>query len=210
MTRIYLVEDHPIVREGLRSLLAQAGHEVVGEAGELTVALAEILRLLPDIVLLDLQLGALSGLPLLDDLRKRGVDTRVIIITSSEHTRDVAQAVRAGARGYVRKSALAEDLLQAVSDVAAGRRHFGAGLAEVAVHGLTEAPAAPDQLSARELQIVVLVARGASSAEIGAQLHLSPKTVDTYRSRAMAKIGVANMPALVRWTIREGLIALDE
>jgi DNA-binding NarL/FixJ family response regulator len=210
MSRLYLVDDHPIVREGLRALLESAGHDVVGESADITEALSDVLRLAPQIVLLDIQLGQRSGLELLDELQKRASPAQVVVITMSAQPGDVARALRLGARGYLLKDAPAEELLAGIAAVASGQRHLGVGLADVAVRGLTAVASGADQLSARERQIVVLVARGVTSAAIGEELHLSPKTVDTYRSRAMAKLGVADLPALVRWAIREGLIDLNE
>jgi len=210
MTRLFLVDDHVVVREGLRALLQDAGHEVLGEAGEITTALAEITRLLPDLVLLDLHLGARSGLDLLQELRRRAMPVPVLVLTMSEQPRDMAQALRLGALGYVLKGTDSVQLLAAVNQVSAGRRHLGAGLADLAIRGLTAADSSVDQLSARERQIVVLAVRGLSSAEVGAQLHLSPRTVDTYRSRAMGKLCLSDLPALVRWAIREGLVGLDD
>jgi two-component system, NarL family, invasion response regulator UvrY len=209
MLRVYLVDDHPVVRAGLRAMLEAAGHQVAGEAEDGNAAAAEIARLEPDVVVLDLQLGDSSGLELLRRLRQRKIETPVVVLTLSTQPQDIAEALRAGAIGYLAKGAVARELLAAIAEVAAGRRYLGSGIAERAVAGFTEGPSR-GPLSARERQIVALVVRGASSAEVGAQLHLSPKTVDTYRSRAMAKVGVDDLPALVRWAVREGLISLDE
>jgi DNA-binding NarL/FixJ family response regulator len=210
MSRLYLVDDHPIVRAGLRALLESAGHDLVGESADVTEALSEVLRLSPQLVLLDIQLGHRSGLELLAELHKRNSPAQVIVLTMSAQPGDVARALRLGARGYMLKDSPASELLAGIAAVASGQRHLGPGLADVAVRGLTAAASGADQLSARERQIVVMVARGITSAAIGEELHLSPKTVDTYRSRAMAKVGVADLPALVRWAIREGLIDVNE
>ncbi len=209
MTRLYLVDDHPVVREGLRAVLEGAGHDVIGEAGDATVALSEISRLQPEIVLLDINLGARSGLDLLAEMRERGVKSGVIVLTMLDQPRNVAQALRGGAQGYVLKGSPAAELLEAVAKVAAGRNHLAPGLADVAVRGLAARSSSIDELSARERQIVVRVALGDTSAEIAEKLHLSPKTVDTYRSRAMAKLGVADLAGLVRWAVREGLVDVD-
>lgn len=209
MTRLYLVDDHPVVREGLRAVLEGAGHDVLGEAGDATVALSDIARLKPDIVLLDLNLGARSGIDVLAALRERGVNVPVIVLTVLDQPRTVAQALRAGAQGYLLKGAPSTELLDAVSKVATGRHYLAPGLADVAVRGLAAKASSLDELSARERQIVVRVVLGDTSAAIGEQLHLSPKTVDTYRSRAMAKLGVADLAGLVRWAIREGLVDVD-
>lgn len=212
MSRIYLVDDHVVVREGLRAVLVAAGHEVVGDAGEPTRALAEIQRLSPQVVVLDLHLGLRCGLELLEELQRRRHPARVILLTMSDQPHHVAEALRLGAAGYVLKGAPSSELLQAIETVVAGRRHLGSEVADLAVQGLT---AADDQralslLSARERQIVLMVVRGRSSSEIGALLHLSLKTVDSYRSRLMSKLGVADVPALVRLAVRTGLIDADE
>ena len=120
----------------------------------------------------------------------------------------MAESVRLGASGYVLKDAGAPELLAAIDTVASGRRYFGPQVADLALQALTD-DSPPDRfatLSPRERQIVTMVVNGLSSAAIGTQLHLSPKTVDTYRSRIMTKLGVNGVPALVRLAVREGLI----
>ena len=212
MTGIYLLDDHAMMRDGLRAVLQAAGHAVVGEAAEPTQALADIQRLSPAVVLLDLHLGPHFGLDLLAELQRRRLETRSIVLTMSAQPRHVAECLRLGAAGYLLKGSAASELMQAVDAVLQGRRFLGVDVADLAVRGLTEpdAAAAVDSLSARERQIVMLVVRGHSSAEIGTLLHLSPKTVDSYRSRLMAKIGVGDVPALVRFAIRTGLVDAEE
>jgi len=210
MSRLYLIDDHALIRDGLRALLAAAGHVVVGESDSPTQALAELQRLEPDIALVDISLGERSGFELLEELQRRKLAVRVIVLTMSDQPRHVAEALRLGASGYVLKGSPSSELLLAIDAVAQGRRHLGPSESELALQGLTQRAGAVDALSARERQVLVMVARGASSAEIGTSLHLSPKTVDTYRSRLMAKLELADVTALVRWAIREGLVGLDE
>ncbi|WP_066336343.1 response regulator [Azohydromonas lata] len=212
MTRIYLVDDHPIVRDGLRTVLQGAGHEVVGEGEDAERALADIAALQPQLLLLDLNLGARSGLELLGALKARAVGVRTLVLTMSALPRNVGEALRLGALGYVLKDSPTRELLAAVEAVAQGRRHLGPGVADLLVQELT-APAQDDPialLSPRERQIARLVVQGRTSAAIGAQLKLSPSTVDTYRSRLMAKLGVGDVPALVRLALRTGLVEDDE
>ena len=131
----------------------------------------------------------------------------------SDQPRHVAEAMRHGAWGYLLKCSPSTELLQAVDAVAAGRRYLSPQAAEFAASVLTgDAPASDslDALSPREQQVLVMVARGASSATIGEALHLSPKTVDTYRSRLMAKLGLTDIAAVVRWAIRERLLDAAE
>lgn len=211
MPSLYLVEDHAIVREGLRALFEAAGFEVIGEADDITVAVQEISRLLPDVVILDLFLGERSGLDLLGQIQQRRLKTRVIVLTMSEQPRHIAEAIRLGASGYVLKGAGGPEVVRAIRDVLEGRRHFTGSVAERMIDALG-APRAPDPLSTlsmRERQIMEMVVRGRSSAAIGTALHLSPKTVDTYRSRLMAKLAVRDLASLVRLAVREGVIDSD-
>ena len=212
MSRLYLVDDHAIVREGLRGVLELAGHEVVGEASEPVAALDGIRRLLPDVVLIDVHLGARSGIELLQEIKRRELAVRSIVLSMSSQPRHVADALRAGAQGYVLKGSPSAELVAAIEAVTAGRTHLGAEVAQLAVTGLTAQPGDDpvEALSPRERQIVMQVVRGKSSAAIAEELHLSPKTVETYRSRLMAKIGVGDTPALVRWAIRHRLVDVDE
>jgi len=211
MSRIYLVDDHAIVRGGLAAMLQAGGHEVVGEAADPTVALSEILRLQPDLLLLDLSLQDRSGFELLTEVRRRDLPVRCVILTMSAQPRHVAEAIRMGAAGYLLKGSTREELLRAIDEVTSGKRHLGTDVAELAVQGLTADSDATRiaTLSPRERQIITMVVKGQSSPAIGLTLHLSPKTVDTYRSRLMAKLGVSDVTALVRFAIRTGLIDAD-
>lgn len=208
MARIYLIDDHPIVRAGLSALLQGAGHTIVGEGEDVTQALSEVNRLVPDVLMLDLQLDGRSGFEVLAEMQRRQLATRVIVLSMSDQPRNVAEALRMGASGYVLKGSASVELVAAVDAVTQGRRYLGEGLTDIAVQGLTTDAERGNTLSPRERQILVMVASGKSSAAIGEELHLSPKTVDTYRSRLMAKLELADVPALVRWAIREKLIEL--
>ena len=208
MARIYLIDDHPIVRAGLSALLQGAGHAIVGEGEDVTQALSEVSRLGPDVLMLDLNLDGRSGLEVLAEMQRRQLPTRVIVLSMSDQPRNVAEALRMGASGYVLKGSASSELLSAIEAVLLQRRYLGEGLTDIAVQGLTSDAERGSTLSPRERQILVMVARGKSSAAIGEELHLSPKTVDTYRSRLMAKLELGDVPALVRWAIREKLIEL--
>jgi two-component system, NarL family, invasion response regulator UvrY len=212
MSDLYLVDDHAMMRDGLRAVLEGAGHRVVGEADQPTQALADIVRLVPTVLLLDLHLSHRSGFELLEQLQRRKLSTRTILLTMSAQPRHVAEAMRLGAFGYVLKGSPSRDVLDAVAAVSEGRKYLGLGVAELAVEGLMgDAPASSiESLSAREQQVILLVVRGLTSVAIGEQLHLSPKTVESYRSRLMAKLGVSDLPALVRLAIREGLISAED
>lgn len=208
MSKVYVVDDHALMRDGLRALLSGQGHEVVGEADSLSKALPEILRLVPDILLLDLNMGERSGLELQERLARHNISTRTVVLTVDVQPHHVAEAHRLGVDGFFLKGASSQELLDMLQRVASGQRSWAPQ-----AQAMLDSPAASHriaQLSRREIQIVELVVRGMTSAAIGERLHLSPKTVDTYRSRLMAKLGVGDVPGLVKLAIREGIIGLDD
>lgn len=210
MTRLYLVDDHQMVREGLRAVLQAAGHVVVGESDDPTEALAQITSLAPQVLLLDLSLGRRSGFEVLAELPRRSSTVRTVVLTMSAQPQHVAEALRLGAMAYVLKGSPASEVLRAIDAVVQGRRYLGQQVAELAAQALTgdagDTTADPfTSLSPRERQIVVMVVNGHSSTAIGRDLHLSPKTVDTYRSRLMTKLGTADVTALVKLAIHHGL-----
>jgi DNA-binding NarL/FixJ family response regulator len=212
MTRLYLVDDHIILREGLRALLEARGHTVVGESAEPTEALADLLRLRPELMLLDLHLGERSGFELLAELQRRQLPIRSIVLTSSAQPRHVAEALRRGASGYLLKESAGKDLMSAIAAVMQGKKYLGTAVTELALQvfaqPVNDEPV--NDLSPRERQIITMVVKGQSSLEIGLILHLSPKTVATYRSRLMKKLDVCNVPGLVRLAVRFKLIDADE
>ena len=212
MTSIYLVDDHLLMREGLRALLEAKGHSVVGESADPTEALADLLRLRPDVLLLDLNLGGRSGFELLSELQRRRLPTRCIVLTMSAQPRDVAEALRMGASSYVLKGSPGSDLMSAIEAAVKGKKHLGAEVADLALQVFTQQDSDDPlgTLSPRERQIITMVVNGQSSSEIGLDLHLSPKTVATYRSRLMAKLGVSDVPGLVRLAIRNKLIDSED
>lgn len=212
MARFYLVDDHGVFRDAMCELLAAHGHQVVGQSDGPTNALAEIRQLQPDVLLVDLRLGLRSGFELLAELQRRSLRVKTIVTTMSNNPRDVAEALRYGAEGYVLKGSSGAELMSAIDAVLHGKRHYEGQVADLAVQALTlrDDGSALDSLSARERQVIVLVVNGLSSNEIGLQMHLSPKTVDSYRSRLMAKVGVRDVQGLVRFALRAGLISSED
>ena len=142
MSRIYLVDDHVMMRDGLAAVLGAAGHEILGGTGDPTQALADIQRLAPDVLLLDLHLGPRSGFELLVELARRRIPVRTLVLTMSSQPRHVAEALRLGAMGYLLKGAPSAELLQGIAAVSAGRRHVSGDVAELAVQGLATCDAA--------------------------------------------------------------------
>jgi two-component system, NarL family, invasion response regulator UvrY len=216
MSDIYLLDDHAVMREGLRALLQAQGHHVVGEAPTGAQALADMQLQAPAVLLLDLHLDGESGLQVLKEMQQRKLHTKTIVLTMSAQARDVRQAIRWGAMAYVLKGAGVKELMTAITTVLDGRRYFSAAIAGMATAALGAGvgaavdDAGSPELSLREREIVALVVRGHSSSAIGAALNLSSKTVDSYRARLMTKLDVADVPALVLWAIRSGVVAADE
>ncbi len=208
MSRLYLVDDHQIMREGLRALLEARGHTVVGESADPTEALADLLRLSPDVLLLDLNLGGRSGLELQTEIQRRQLPVRTVVLTMSAQPHQVAEALRLGASGYVLKGSPASELMAAVAAAVQGKRYMGTDVADLALEAFTQAKVVDplSLLSPRERQIILMVVQGQSSSAIGATLHLSPKTVATYRSRLMKKLAVNDVPSLVRMAVHCKLI----
>ncbi len=213
-TRLLLADDHAVLRAGLRLLLdAQADLKVVGEAGDGAGALRLAAELHPDLILLDLTMPGLSGLEALPALRKAAPGARVLILTMHDDEGYLRQALRAGASGYVLKKAADAELISAVRAVLRGEVYVHPSMTKALLEDLLpaaggEGPANPwELLSEREREVLSLVARGHTSAEIAEQLTLSPKTVETYRSRGMEKLGLRSRAALVQFALTRGLLS---
>lgn len=212
MTSLYLIDDHQIMRDGLRAMLEAVGHQVLGESDDPTQALADLLRLRPEVLILDLNLGGRSGFELLAEMQRRQIPTRCVVLTMSSQPRQVAEALRMGATAYVLKGSAGSELINAIAAAVHGKKYLGAEVADLALKVFTQHDDSDPMaaLSPRERQIIIMVVNGHSSSEIGLQLHLSPKTVATYRSRLMAKLGVSDVTGLVRLAVRHKLIDVDD
>ncbi|MGA7710850.1 MAG: response regulator transcription factor [Rhizomicrobium sp.] len=197
--RIFLVDDHPALRQGLALLLTQDGLQICGEAQNRAETLARLDGAKPDIVLLDISLGEESGLDLIEDIRAR--DAKVLCYSMLEDSATIKNAFDAGAAGYVTKRDMADSLLLAVRDVLAGNRHTSPG----ATHGLS-AGTPEDQtgraLSRREKQIIALVGKGVSNIEIATSLNISVRTMEAYCTRIMDKLDIHGMREFRQYAIR--------
>lgn len=211
-TTMLLVDDHAVLRAGLHMLLdAQPGLRVVGEAGDAQEALDLAARLQPDLILLDLTLPLLDGISALPLLRKLAPSAKVLVLTMHDDEGYLRQAFRAGAAGYVLKKAADAELISAVHAVMRGENYIHPAMTRALLDDLL--PAAPahgdpwDTLSEREREVLTLVARGYTAGEIGEQLSLSPKTVETYRLRGMEKLGMRSRAALIQFALAHNLLA---
>src|ERR1700682_627153 len=195
---VFLADDHAVVREGLRLVLeAHPDIHVLGEASEGRGAVSEVRRLLPDVVIMDIAMPQSNGIEATLRLHELVPSVKVVILSMHSTTEHIFRALQAGARGYLLKESAGAEVVDAVRAVYSGGRYLRQKIAANVVDDyLREGqPASPLQaLSRRELEVVQLVAEGRTSAEIAALLALSPKTVETYRSRLMQKLGVTDVP----------------
>ena len=206
--RIMLVDDHAILRQGLRAILETDDEfAVTAEAPDGETALRLLLSEKPDIVLVDISLPGISGLELVSRIRQLAPGVGMIILSMHTNPELVRRAVESGALGYLSKATVSDELITAIRTVHAGKRYFERGIADALVDALMPARDGTrtlnplERLTPREAEVARMVATGRTSSEIGKRLNLSPKTVDTYRSRLRSKLGVANTADLVRFML---------
>ena len=210
MIRLFLVDDHTVLRDGLRALFQQeAALQVVGEAENGEQLLAQLPTTPCDVVLLDLHMPGLDGLATTLRLRVEFPDVRILILSMADHERAVGQVLAAGAQGYVLKNAGHDEIVVGVRAVAAGKRflcsELGLTMLEKVLVGTPEAaPKSTSGLSAREREILRLVADGLTTAQIAEKLFTSPRTVETHRQNIMEKTGAKNTAALVKAAVSQG------
>lgn len=208
---LLVVDDHGIVREGLVAMFKrQSGIQVLGSAISGAEAIVAARRLNPTIVIMDLVLPDMSGIDAAKRILKFLPLARVIMLSARHTIEHVYRALRAGALGYVVKDAPAEELVQAVLAVREGKRYLSPQISSslddgATCYSLSKSPL--ERLSIRERDVLHRIVEGGSSTAIGQQLSLSPKTIDTYRSRLMAKLGVCNRSELIRFVIENELTA---
>jgi DNA-binding NarL/FixJ family response regulator len=208
--RIFLADDHAVVRAGLKTLVdAQADMVVVGEAGDGQMALEQARDCAADVVIMDISMPQLNGAEATAQLRQQCPDVKVLALSVHEDTGYLRKLLEAGASGYVLKRSAADTLIQAIRMVAGGGMYLDPAIAGKIVGSLLgksalEGDAPVAELSERETDVVRLIAQGYSNKEIAAQLNLSVKTVETYKARAMEKLGVESRVALVRYALQRG------
>ncbi|WP_216209978.1 response regulator transcription factor [Amycolatopsis aidingensis] len=205
MIRVLLVDDHPVVREGLRGMLeAEDDLTVVGEAGSGTEAVALVGIRRPEVVLMDLRMPGMDGVDATRQLRRDAPEAKVVVLTTYETDADILRAVEAGASGYLLKDASRAELAGAIRAAARGETVLAPSVAGRLVNQV-RTPAQP-QLSAREIEVLHLVARGHTNADIGQALHISEATVKTHLLRVFSKLDVSDRTAAVTTAMRRGLL----
>ena len=209
---VVLADDHAVLRQGLRVLLESNDDiRVVGEASNGREAVQRVLKLKPDVVIMDIAMPVLNGIEATRQILAGSPASKVIILSMHSTPEHVLRSLKAGACGYVIKESAGEDVADAVRAVAAGRKYLSEKITETVLddylhhHEPLNAEGPLAHLSDRERQIVQLVVEGKSTKQISTELSLSLKTIDTYRSRAMQKLGVSDITGLVKFAIRQGL-----
>ena len=205
--RILIVDDHPVVRTGIEGMLAsQADLEIVGQAadGASAVELCEALH--PAVVLMDLRMAGMDGVAATRAIKSRFPTIQVLVLTTYDSDADILRAIEAGATGYLLKDTPREQLFQAIRSAARGE----AALAPTVAARLMTRMRAPaeESLSAREIEVLALVARGASNRQVGRELHISEATVKTHLIHIFDKLGVADRTAAVTTALERGILAI--
>ena len=210
---ILLADDHAIMRDGLRFLLEAEGDiQVVGMATDGQDAIRLVRRTHPDVVVMDIGMPLLNGIDATQQVRETSPTTQVVILSIHSAAEYVHRALKAGALGYLLKESAGDEVVAAVRAVHAGQRYLCQRIADTVVDNyLIQKVASPlEGLSLREREVLQLVAEGKSSNEIAVLLSLSQKTIETYRSRIMQKLSLSDMAALIKFSIRHGLISIDQ
>jgi DNA-binding NarL/FixJ family response regulator len=209
---VFVADDHAILRDGLATLLAAHGDmEVVGTAANGREAVSEVLRLAPRVAIIDISMPELDGIEAARQIVAANPEVQVMILSMHAGSQHVFHALEAGVRGYLLKESASREVIEAVRIVQSGRRYLSPRVAEIVAQGVSDRSAVSplSSLSQREREILKLVADGYSSAKIGTMLHLSPKTVDTYRSRMMQKLHVSDLAGVIKLAIQHGVTSLE-
>jgi DNA-binding NarL/FixJ family response regulator len=213
---IFLADDHAVVREGLRFLLeAEADLKVIGDAANGRDAVHQVALLQPDVAILDIAMPELNGIEATEQIGDVCPASQVIILSMHATSEHVFRALRAGARGYILKESAGIEVVKAVRSVHAGWRYLSQKISDRVIDDYirqrqsSEGSSLLAGLSLREREILQLVVEGKSNGEIAHILSLSPKTVESYRSRMMQKLAIADLPTLVKFAIQHGLIGLE-
>jgi DNA-binding NarL/FixJ family response regulator len=215
--RILVADDHEIVRRGLCAMLAaHEGWEVCGEAADGMEAVRKTAELKPDIVVIDIGMPNLNGLGATQQILRANPDQKVIVLTVTDVEHVIEEALRVGARGFVLKSDTARDLVAAVESLQRDKAYFTPRVSEMVLGGFLQGGRASDKsevrlprLTARECQVVQLVAEGKSSKEVASMLNVSTKTAETHRNNIMRKLGLHSTTELVLYAVRNNIVRVQ-
>ena len=213
---VFLADDHAMFREGIRLLLGtQSDLTVVGEAGNGREAVRQVAKLCPDIVLMDISMPELNGIEAAQQIAETCPSTRVIILSMYSTTEHIFRAFKAHVRGYILKEAAGTEITKAIRTVHEGKHYVCEAVSDtvmkdyIKVRDMMTSESPLERLSTREREILQLLVEGKSNAKIAEALFLSQKTVETYRSHLMQKLGITDLPSLVKFAIQHGLTSVD-
>ena len=212
--RVLIADDHPLIRSGLRALLERDGEfQVAGEASDGYEAIELATRLKPEVAMFDVGMPRLNGIDAAQHISQRIPGTRIILVSMHSDEAYVLRALKSGARGYLLKASPEADVLTAVRAVAAGNAYFSPNITKLLVEEYVNevrrrgVEDSYDLLSIREKEILQLLAGGKTNREISDMLHISVSTVETHRTNVFQKLGVHNLPELILYAVRKGLVA---
>lgn len=216
MIQAIIADDHAVVRDGLRYLLeAQGDIHVVASVGDGRQAIQKAIELSPDILIMDISMPELNGIEAAKQIAKVCPQVKVVFLSMYATREHIFRALQSGAKGFLLKESVGEEVVKAVREIVNGSRYFSQKITDIVVDEFMDllSPAALEdpleKLSEREKEVLQLVVEGKSSSEIANALFLSPKTVETYRSRIMDKLGIKDLPGLIKFAIQRGIIFID-
>jgi DNA-binding NarL/FixJ family response regulator len=211
--KVALIDDHPIVRQGLRNLLqSEPSFDIVAEAGDGITGLEQVRRLRPDVLIVDLMMPGLNGLDLIKQVLKSLPRLRIVVLSMQSADSYVVEALNSGASGYVLKETGPSEIIQAIKTVVAGNRYLSPKLERRVLDlssGKKRIVDPYDSLTAREREILHLIIEGQTNAQIASRLVLSPRTVELHRSRAMRKLDLHNQTDILRYALERGILSTD-
>ena len=210
--RVLIADDHAVIADGIRHLLAARDFNVVASVHDGVEAVRLAAELRPELILMDIVMPHMNGIDAARAIVGRDPEARVIMLSMYSDSERVHQAMQAGARGYVLKRDLSNDLVEAMRLVASGGRYLSPGVTDTVISDYLDEKRSPDllrTLSVRERHVLQFLVEGKSAAAVARKLQLSPRTIETYKARLMRKLGLGNLPALVKFAVRHGLTPLE-
>lgn len=205
--RVVLADDHALVRQGLKSLLEREGFQVVAEASDGHEALQLVRSLRPDIVILDISMPVLNGLDAAREISRSSPNTKTILLTQHDEEQYLSDALEAGVKGYVLKSQVASDLIHALRQISRGEVYLSPRVSSAVMEAFRFRSEKPrDPLTARERQVLQLIAEGKSTKDVAAVLGISVKTAESHRTRLMHKLDIHETASLVLYAVRRGIV----